>query len=162
MSIENLRAEFNRQMNQELRNAYLYLAMAAYFDSLSLTGFAHYFKVQAREELEHAMKFYEFMVDRGWEVELQDIPKPKTKWNSVLEAAEDFLAAEVENTKRIWRIVDFAREVGDKAAENFLQWFVSEQVEEEKSASELLAKIKLAREQPAALLAIDRMLAERK
>jgi len=162
MSTKNLLAEFNRQMNQELRNAYFYLAMAAYFDSLSLTGFAHYFKVQAREELEHAMKFYEFMVDRSWEVELQDIPKPKTKWSSVLEAVEDFLAAEVENTKRIWRIVDLAREVGDKAAENFLQWFVSEQVEEEKSASELLAKVKLAKDQPAALLAIDRMLAERK
>jgi ferritin len=162
MSSVDLRAEFNRQMNQELRNAYLYLAMAAYFDSLSLTGFAHYFKVQAREELGHAMKFYEFMVDRGWEVELQDVPKPKTKWGSVLEAAEDFLAAETENTKRIWRLVDLARGAGDKAAESFLQWFVSEQVEEEKSASELLAKVRMARDQPAALLALDRALAERK
>jgi ferritin len=162
MSSVDLRAEFNRQMNQELRNAYLYLAMAAYFDSLSLTGFAHYFKVQAREELGHAMKFYEFMVDRGWEVELQDVPNPKTKWGSVLEATEDFLAAETENTKRIWRLVDLAREAGDKAAENFLQWFVSEQVEEEKNASELLAKVRMARDQPAALLALDRALAERK
>jgi ferritin len=162
MSIANLRAEFNRQMNQELRNAYLYLAMTAYFDSLSLTGFANYFRVQAKEELGHAMRFYDFMVDRGWEVELQEVPKPKTKWNSVLEAAEDFLAAETENTKRIWRLVDLAREAGDKAAENFLQWFVSEQVEEEKNASELLAKVRMARDQPAALLALDRALAERK
>jgi ferritin len=162
MSIANLRAEFNRQMNQELRNAYLYLAMTAYFDSLSLTGFANYFRVQAKEELGHAMRFYDFMVDRGWEVELQEVPKPKTKWSSVLEAAEDFLAAETENTKRIWRLVDLAREAGDKAAENFLQWFVSEQVEEEKNASELLAKVRMARDQPAALLALDRALAERK
>jgi ferritin len=162
MSIANLRAEFNRQMNQELRNAYLYLAMTAYFDSLSLTGFANYFRVQAKEELGHAMRFYDFMVNRGWEVELQEVPKPKTKWNSVLEAAEDFLAAETENTKRIWRLVDLAREAGDKAAENFLQWFVSEQVEEEKNASELLAKVRMARDQPAALLALDRALAERK
>jgi ferritin len=162
MSIANLRAEFNRQMNQELRNAYLYLAMTAYFDSLSLTGFANYFRVQAKEELGHAMRFYDFMVDRGWEVELQEVPKPKTKWSSVLEAAEDFLAAETENTKRIWRLVDVAREAGDKAAENFLQWFVSEQVEEEKNASELLAKVRMARDQPAALLALDRALAERK
>jgi ferritin len=80
----------------------------------------------------------------------------------VLEAAEDFLAAETENTKRIWRLVDLAREAGDKAAENFLQWFVSEQVEEEKNASELLAKVRMARDQPAALLALDRALAERK
>lgn len=162
MSIANLRTEFNRQMNQELRNAYLYLAMTAYFDSLSLTGFANYFRVQAKEELGHAMRFYDFMVDRGWEVELQEVPKPKTKWSSVLEAAEDFLAAETENTKRIWRLVDLAREAGDKAAENFLQWFVSEQVEEEKNASELLAKVRMARDQPAALLALDRALAERK
>jgi ferritin len=162
MSIANLRAEFNRQMNQELRNAYLYLAMTAYFDSLSLTGFANYFRVQAKEELGHAMRFYDFMVNRGWEVELQEVPKPKTKWSSVLEAAEDFLAAETENTKRIWRLVDLAREAGDKAAENFLQWFVSEQVEEEKNASELLAKVRMARDQPAALLALDRALAERK
>jgi len=110
----------------------------------------------------HAMKFYEFTVDRGWEVELQDVPKPKTKWSSVLEAVEDFLATEVENTKRIWRMVDLARETGDKAAESFLQWFINEQVEEEKNASELLAKIRLSKEQPAAILAIDRMLAERK
>jgi ferritin len=158
----DLRTEFNRQMNQELRNAYLYFAMTAFFDSLSLTGFANYFKVQAREEMGHAMKFYEFTVDRGWEVELQDVPKPKTKWSSVLEAVEDFLAAEVENTKRIWRMVDLARETGDKAAESFLQWFINEQVEEEKNASELLAKIRLSKEQPAAILAIDRMLAERK
>lgn len=157
-----MRAEFNRQLNQELRNAYLYLAMTAYFDSLSLTGFAHYFKVQAKEELEHVMRFYEFMVDRGWEIELQDVPKPKAKWGSVLEAAEDFLAAETENTKRIWKMVDLAREAGDKAAESFLQWFVNEQVEEEKNASELLAKVKLAKDHPAALLALDRMLAERK
>jgi ferritin len=162
MSIANLRAEFNRQMNQELRNAYLYLAMTAYFDSLSLTGFANYFRVQAKEELGHAMRFYDFMVDRGWEVELQEVPKPKTKWSSVLEAAEDFLTAETENTKRIWRLVDLAREAGDKAAENFLQWFVSEQVEEEKNASELLAKVRMARDQPAALFALDRALAERK
>ena len=108
MSNIDLRTEFNRQMNQELRNAYLYFAMTAFFDSLSLTGFANYFKVQAREEMGHAMKFYEFTVDRGWEVELQDVPKPKTKWSSVLEAVEDFLAAEVENTKRIWRIVDLS------------------------------------------------------
>ena len=162
MSVEVLRMEFNRQLNQELRNAYLYLSMAAYFDSLSLSGFAHFFKVQAREELGHAMKFYEFINDRGWRVELDEIPRPRESWSSVLEAAEDFLKAEQENTQRIWRIVDQARQAGDKAAENFLQWFVAEQVEEEKTASELLAKVRMVKEQPAGILQLDRVLAERK
>lgn len=162
MSELDLKIDFNRQLNQELRNAYLYLSMAAYFDNLSLPGFAHYFTVQAREELEHAMRFYRFMVDRGWRVELQDVPKPKTEWSSVQEAAEDFLNAEVENTRRIWRMVDLARQAGDKAAESFLQWFVNEQVEEEKNANELLARIKLVKDQPAGLLMLDRALAERK
>ncbi|AKG38576.1 ferritin [Infirmifilum uzonense] len=162
MSTVNIKSEFNRQMNQELRNAYLYLSMAAYFDSLSLNGFANYFKVQAREELEHAMKLYQFIIDRGWEVELEDIPKPKTRWSSILEAVEDFLKAEQENTQSIWRMVDHARQAGDKAAENLLQWFVSEQVEEEKIASELLAKVKLIKDNPAGIIALDRVLAERK
>ncbi len=162
MSTVNIKSEFNRQMNQELRNAYLYLSMAAYFDSLSLNGFANYFKVQAREELEHAMKLYQFIIDRGWEVELEDIPKPKTRWTGILEAVEDFLKAEQENTQSIWRMVDHARQAGDKAAENLLQWFVSEQVEEEKIASELLAKVKLIKDNPAGIIALDRVLAERK
>jgi ferritin len=136
--------------------------MASYFDELSLKGFANYFKVQAREELGHAMKFYEFIIDRGWKIEIQDIPRPKSSWRSILEAVEDFLAAEVENTKRIWRLVDLARESGDKAAESFLQWFVNEQVEEEKNANELLAILKLTKEHPSAILALDRVLAERK
>jgi ferritin len=118
--------------------------------------------VQAREELGHAMKFYEFIIDRGWKIEIQDIPRPKSSWGSILEAVEDFLAAEVENTKRIWRLVDLARESGDKAAESFLQCFVNEQVEEEKNANELLAMLKLTKEHPSAILALDRVLAERK
>jgi|UniRef100_A0A7C1GPY8 ferritin len=162
MNDQTLPLEFNKQMNQELRNAYLYFAMASYFDGLSLKGFANYFKVQAREELGHAMKFYEFIIDRGWKIEIQDIPRPKSSWGSILEAVEDFLAAEVENTKRIWRLVDLARESGDKAAESFLQWFVNEQVEEEKNANELLAMLKLTKEHPSAILALDRVLAERK
>ncbi|MCY0890730.1 MAG: CoA transferase [Pyrobaculum arsenaticum] len=152
----------NRQLNYELRNAYLYLSMAAYFDGLSLGGFAHFFKVQANEELKHALRFYNHLVERGWKVELYDIPKPKSGWGSVLEAVEDFYNAEVENTKRIWELVDLAKAKGDKATESFLKWFVDEQVEEEKLAAELLAKVKLAKDSPAALLTLDNLLAQRK
>lgn len=162
MSAVDIRSDFNRQLNQELRNAYLYLSMSAFFERLSLAGFAHFFRVQAKEELGHALKFYEFIVDRGWRVELQEIPKPKAEWGSVLEAVQDFLRAEEENTKRIWQMVDLARRVGDKAAESFLWWFVDEQVEEEKTASGLLARLELVKDQPAGLLALDRELSERK
>ncbi len=162
MSAFDIRSDFNRQLNQELRNAYLYFSMSAFFDRLSLTGFAHFFRAQAKEELGHALKFYEFIVDRGWKVQLQEIPEPKTEWGSALEAVQDFLKAEEENTKRIWQMVDLARQVGDKAAESFLRWFVDEQVEEEKTASWLLARLELVRDQPAGLLALDRELSERK
>lgn len=152
----------NKQLNQELRNAYLYLAMAAYFDQLSLKGFAHYFKVQAREELGHAMKIYDYITARGGTVDLQDVVLEKKSWSSVLEVARDFVEAEKANTRRIWSLVDLARKHNDKATEAFLQWFVNEQVEEEASAQELLAKVEMVKDNAAALLALDRILAERK
>ncbi|MEM0340227.1 MAG: ferritin [Acidilobaceae archaeon] len=161
MNVELLSA-LNKQLNQELRNAYLYLSMAAYFDSISLSGFAHYFKMQAKEELEHALKIYEHVIDRGQKVELYDVILEKKNWNSVLEAIKDFYEAEVSNTQRIWRLVDLARSVGDKATETFLQWFINEQVEEEKQAMELLAKAEMIGNNIAGLLMLDRMLAERK
>ncbi len=158
---ERLVDEMNKQLNRELRNAYLYLSMAAFYEEKGLPGFANYFLVQAREELEHAMKIYRFILDRGWRVVLQDIPAPKTEWSSVEEPVEDFLEAEKRNTESIWRLVDIAREEGDKAAEQFLQWFVEEQVEEEKQALELKARLGMVRGSPAALLALDNMLAKR-
>jgi len=158
----DVKSDFNRQLNQELRNAYLYLSMGAYFESISLPGFAHYFRVQAREEVEHAMKLLRFMADRGWRIELEEVPKPRVEWGSVLEAVEDFVKAEEENTRRIWGMVDLARQAGDKAAESFLQWFVNEQVEEERNANDLAARVRLVGEQPAGLLMLDRMLSERK
>lgn len=152
----------NRQLNQELQNAYLYLSIASYFDELSLSGFAHYFKVQAREELEHAMKIYNYIIDRSGRVELFDVPKPKSSWGSILEVVEEFYRAETENTKKIWSLVELARSKGDKATESFLKWFIDEQIEEEKNAADLLAKVKLVKDSPAALLALDNMLAQRK
>lgn len=152
----------SKQLNQELQNAYLYLSMASYFDGLGLKGFAHYFKVQAREELGHAMKIYEFIYDAGGRVTLYEIPKPKEGWSSVVDAIEDFHKAEVENTRRFYELVDRAREEGNKVVESFLKWFIDEQVEEVSSASDLLAKVRLIGEQRHALLVIDAKLAERK
>ncbi|MEM2018857.1 MAG: ferritin, partial [Zestosphaera sp.] len=148
--------------NQELRNAYLYLSMSSYFDDLGLKGFAHYFRVQAREELGHAMKIYEFIYDAGGKVVLSEIPQPKTSWGAVSEAIEDFYVAEVENTKRFYELIDVAREEGNKAVETFLKWFIDEQVEEVSSANDLLTKIKMIGDHKPTLLMLDAKLAERK
>ncbi|MEM0025910.1 MAG: ferritin [Zestosphaera sp.] len=152
----------NKQLNQELRNAYLYLSMSSYFDDLGLKGFAHYFRVQAREELGHAMKIYEFIYDAGGKVVLSEIPQPKTSWGTVSEAIEDFYVAEVENTKRFYELIDVAREEGNKAVETFLKWFIDEQVEEVSSANDLLTKIKMIGDHKPTLLMLDAKLAERK
>lgn len=152
----------NQQLNQELQNAYLYFAMAAYFDNLGFKGFSHYFKVQAREKLEHALKIYEYINSRGARVDLYDVRLVKKNWNSIHDAMKDFYDAEKNNTQRIWNIVDLARRLGDKATEAFLQWFVNEQVEEEEQAMDLLNKIELVKDNPAGLLTLDRLLAERK
>ncbi len=152
----------NKQLNQELRNAYLYLSMSAYFDDLGLKGFAHYFKVQAKEEVGHAMKIYEFIYDTGGKVILSEIPQPKTSWGSVSEVIEDFYAAEVENTKRFYELIDAARGENNKVVESFLKWFIDEQVEEVSNANDLLTKIKIIGEHKPTLLMLDAKLAERK
>lgn len=152
----------NQQLNQELQNAYLYFAMAAYFDNLGFKGFSHYFKVQAREELEHALKIYEYINSRGERVDLYDVRLARKDWSSILEAIRDFYNAEKANTQRIWSLVDLARKYGDKATEAFLQWFINEQVEEEEQAMDLLNKVELVKDNPAGLLTLDRFLSERK
>jgi ferritin len=152
----------NKQLNQELQNAYLYLSMASYFTSLNLNGFTHYFLVQAKEEVEHAMKIFRYISDRGGKVELYEIPRPRSNWSSIEEAIEDFYNSEVANSKRIWELVEIVNKIGDKATESFLKWFIDEQVEEEKNSQELLAKIKMVKESLPALLMLDNILGQRK
>jgi ferritin len=159
---EDIVEALNRQLNQELRNAYLYFAMAAYFKGLTLNGFANFFMVQAREELEHAVKIYDYITKRGWSVKLFEVVAEKTTWSSVEEAVRDFYEAEKRNTQRIWDLVELAKRNGDKATEAFLQWFVNEQVEEEEVAADLRTKVELVKGNIAALLALDNILAQRK
>jgi len=108
------------------------------------------------------MRIFNYINDRGGRVELYEVPKPRSEWESVEKAIEDFYNAEAANTARIWELVELSRRVSDKATESFLKWFVDEQVEEEKNSQELLARIKLVKDSPAALLMLDRILAERK
>ena len=159
---ERILSALNEQLNRELYSAYLYLSMAAFFDSKGLGGFAHFMKVQAKEEIEHAMKFYEYINSRGGRVELYAIQEPPKDWSSITEAVKAALEHERSVTRAIHRLMDLAREEGDKATEVFLHWFVKEQVEEEKLFSDILQLLKLAGETPQALLMLNARLGERK
>lgn len=162
MLSEKILNALNDQLNKELYSAYLYLAMASYLEFKGLKGMAKWMKIQAKEEVEHAMKFYEYINDRGGRVYLQEIKKPPQEWSSVKELFEKAYEHEQYVTKRIHDLVDLARSENDKPTENFLQWFVKEQVEEEKTFGEILQIFKLAGEQPQVLLILDREMAKRK
>lgn len=152
----------NEQIKNELYSAYLYLSMAAYCESINLKGFAHWMRVQYEEETEHAMKFFDFVNDRGGRVTLQAIPQPPTEFKSPLDVFEQTLEHERKVTAMINKIYDLAVKESDYASQALLQWFVTEQVEEEKSASEIVEKLKLAGDRGSALLYLDHELGERK
>lgn len=152
----------NRQVNAELYSAYLYLSMAARFDAANLRGVAHWFKVQAQEETGHAMKFYGYIVERGGRVSLQAIEAPPAEWKTPLAAFEAAYAHEVKVSGLIHGLVALAREKKDFATENFLQWFVAEQVEEEAAADEIVQNLKMIGDATAPLLMYNQVLGQRK
>lgn len=151
----------NEQLNFELSSAYLYLAMSAYCEGKVLPGVAHWLRVQFKEEQSHAMKLYTHLVDRGEEVVLATLPKPPVKYGTVTKLFEDVLAHEQKVTGRIHMLFDLARREKDLALEGELAWFVKEQVEEEKNAGEILARLKLVGEHGPAILLLDKALGER-
>jgi len=151
----------NKQINAELYSAYLYLSMAAYFDSINLGGFSNWMKVQYQEEVEHAMKFYGFVNECSGRVVLEAIKKPETEWDSPLAVFEATYAHEQKVTSMINDLVDLANEVNDHVASEFLQWFVEEQVEEEASADDIVQKLKLVGDSSNELMTLDRALAAR-
>jgi len=158
---KKLEDAINQQINAEFFSSYLYLSMASYFDSKSFKGFSNWMKVQAQEEMVHAMKFYQFVFDRGGKVELKKIDQPTTNWSSPLAAFEEAYQHEQKVTALIHGLVKLARENNDYSTEVFLQWFVSEQIEEEASASEIIEQLKRIGEQGNALFMIDKELAAR-
>lgn len=151
----------NKQINAELYSSYLYLSMSAYFQSINLNGFANWMRCQAQEELVHAMKFYNFINDRGGTVQLVSIEGPPIKWDSPLHAFQDAYAHEGKVTSLINGLVDMAAKQKDHASVTFLQWFVNEQVEEEASADGVVQQLKLAGDAGSGLFMIDRELASR-
>jgi len=151
----------NEQINKELFSSYLYLSMAAFFEEKNLSGFASWMHLQADEEREHAMKFYEHILERGGRVLLKAIDAPKTEWNSNLEVAEEVAAHEGKVTASIYALYELALKEKDYPAQVMLQWFISEQVEEEKNAAELVANLKLIEERGTAVLMLDKQLGKR-
>ncbi|MDY6968245.1 MAG: ferritin [Spirochaetota bacterium] len=161
MLMENIQRELNKQLNAELYSGYLYLAMEAYFQSINLSGFANWMRVQAQEELVHAIKFYDFINERGGRVLLDIIDKPQAEWKSPLDAFETAYNHEKSVTVLINYIVELSQLEKDYATYNFLQWFVSEQVEEEASTDGVVQKLKLVGDQGSGIFMIDNELKKR-
>jgi len=161
MISKKMQEAFNNQINAELYSSYLYLSMASYFESINLPGFANWMRCQSQEEIVHAMKFYNFVCERGGRVKLTAIDGPPTEWGSALKAFQDAYAHEQKVTALINTLVDQALKERDHASSSFLQWFVNEQVEEESSADKVVQQLKLAGDKGSGLFMIDRELGTR-
>lgn len=158
---QKMEAALNKQINAEYYSSYLYLSMASYCESLNLPGFANWMRIQAQEEMVHALKFFDYVVHRGGRVVLTAIAAPETEWKSPLASFQAVYKHEQHVTSLINGLVDLARELRDHAADNLLQWFVAEQVEEENSADKVVQDLKRAGDNPQLLLMLDRELATR-
>ena len=158
---EKMLAAVNKQINAEMYSAYLYLSMEAYFQSINLTGFANWMRTQTQEEMMHAMKIYDFVFERGGKVTLEAIDKPPFSWDSPLAAFKEVLKHEQHVTSLINDLVDLAIKEKDHASNIFLQWFVTEQVEEEASADAVIQRLKLAKDNASGLFMIDAELGQR-
>ena len=156
-----LEAALNAQLGGELYSSHLYLSMSAYCGSANMPGAAHWFRMQAAEEREHALKFFDHIVDRGGRVALGAIGIPPTEFASLLDAFEQALQAERDVSAAIDRLAAMAVAQGDFAAQAFLQWFVTEQVEEEKQADEVVQTLRVIGDNAATLFMLDRELGAR-
>jgi len=151
----------NDQIKNEFYAAYLYLAMVAYFDEKHLDGFAHWMRMQNAEEIAHAMKLFDHLTDIGGRVVLQAIEQPPSDFKSPLHVMQLSLAHEQHVTQKIHELYALAVEEKDYATQVLLQWFVTEQVEEEKSVGDIVGRLQLVGDSPEALLLIDQELASR-
>lgn len=161
MLSDNLLKSLNTQVNYEFFSSYTYLAMAAYAESLDLGGCANFFRVQAQEELFHAMKFYDYINQKGGVVKLEAIDKPVTQYEDIVDVFKKGYEHEQTVTNRIYDLVNIATEEKEHATLGLLGWFVDEQVEEENTFNLLVKKIIRSANNPAALYMLDDELAAR-
>ncbi len=158
---KDIEKAFNDHLNAEFFSAYLYLSMANYFAAENLDGMAAWMRVQSEEERVHGMKFVDFINDRGGRVALQQIDQPAIEWESPLAAFQEAYDHECLISAKINDLVDLANKQNDHAAHNFLQWFVSEQVEEEATAQRIVEQLKRVGDNPVGLMIIDQQLGSR-
>ncbi len=161
MLTPKLKAELNNQIKHETASAFAYAAMESYFQTQSLSGFAHFFRLQGKEELNHASKFVEFLFDRGEGVTYQTIEAPKAEFTSVPEIFDAALKHEQFITSRINLLMDLAIAEKDYPTQSFLKWFVDEQVEEEQNMQTIIDQLKLSGGHGGALLMLDHRLGKR-
>ena len=161
MISQKIQDAINDQINFEIYSSYIYFSMSSFFESKNLEGMAKWMRVQAQEELLHAVKFYNYVNERGGRALMKEIKGPKNEWSSPIEVFEDALAHERIVTERISNMVTLARAENDHLTDNFLQWFLAEQVEEEATADGIIQQLKLAGDQGAGLFMIDRELGAR-
>ncbi len=161
MISKTLEAAINDQIKHELYSAYLYLSMSAWAESTGLVGSAHWLRGQAAEEQSHAMKLFEYIYDRGGRVTLQAIAQPPTEWTSLLDVFQQVQEHERKVTGLIHNLYSLALKENDYAAQIELQWFVSEQVEEEKNAAHTVEGIKMLGSSGTSLYMLDRHLGSR-
>jgi ferritin len=162
MLTKRMEEALNRQINEEMYSAYLYLSMSAYFASINLSGFSHWLYVQYHEELEHAEKIYKYIIERGGRVKLSAIKEPDFEWKTPRDAFEAVVKHEKYITSRIYELLEIAEQEKDRATFAMLQWFVNEQVEEEAHSEEILARLEMIGDSKQGLLMLDRELAQRK
>lgn len=151
----------NDQFKHEFYSSYLYLSMAAHFEAANWPGFAHWMKLQSHEEMEHAMKFYEYIFDQGGKVTLQALEQPPAAFGTPLQAFQAALEHERFITSRIHQLYAQAVQENDYASQVLLQWYVKEQVEEEKNATQIVDTLKLVGDAPAALFMLNAQLGGR-
>jgi ferritin len=161
MLSHSLHQALNKQLNFELSASHAYLAIAAYFETLNLEGFAHWFRIQSEEEREHALRFYTYINDRSGHASLGALPEPQNEFGAPIEAVEHALEHEKRVTAAIHAIYAQAGQENDYATQSMLKWFIDEQVEEEKNADQLIQRLKLIGGDGTGLLILDRELAAR-
>ena len=161
MLSKKMTSALNEQINKEMYSAFLYMAMSSYSDSIGLKGFANWFMVQYHEEMDHAMKIYNYLQDQGEQVKLKAIAEPPSTFESAMDMFHKTLKHEKKVTKSINDLVDLAIAEKDHATQIFLQWFVTEQIEEEANDNEIIDKLKLVGEKGNGLFMVDKELGAR-
>lgn len=156
MISKRLEAELNKQLIAEFESAYLYLSMSAYLARTNLPGFSHWMLMQFEEEQAHAMKFFQYILDRGGKVELQKIDTPVNNWTNIIDVFSEVVKHESKVTSMINELVNIALEEKDHATVAMLQWYVSEQVEEEATVGDILEQLLLIEGKGAGLFMLDR------